>query len=235
LNIDFPTVITKFDAVLARGLSVGIGQREGQMCLEAALCAALDLPHGDDPECVTAPVRVFTMRLNDSTYWSSPASRAQYLRTLGIAQVGSKGVVDSYEFSTRLAKAVIQHVLPRLFQSVFPGQYMSWVTACKHEGTETVARELARTVYDTVDASTPVRWEAVWAAATAAQAAAQAAKWAKTPLVVHGAAESAANAVDLMAQSMARSGNDPETYLRLGARVAFTILRELGSPGCAWV
>jgi hypothetical protein len=51
--------VAKFDEILARGLSMGMGRRGGSMCIEAAICCVLDLPHGDDPGCVAAAVRGF--------------------------------------------------------------------------------------------------------------------------------------------------------------------------------
>jgi len=86
--IDFKKFVPKFDEILSRGLSHGLGKRDGMMCIEAAVCAALDLPHGDDPQCVAAAVRSFKIALNDSN-WSSPEARAKGMRNLGIAQVGS--------------------------------------------------------------------------------------------------------------------------------------------------
>lgn len=74
-TIDFEKLIPKFDAILARGLCRGVGDREGQMSIEAAICAALDLPHGDEPEYVASAVRSFKITLNDSN-WSSPEARA---------------------------------------------------------------------------------------------------------------------------------------------------------------
>src|ERR1700721_260365 len=96
-------VIQKFDAILERGLCKGVGERDGQMCIEAAVCAAMDLPHGDEPTCVEPAVRKFKIGLNDSN-WSSPAARAAGLRDLGIAQIGSLGVVNGAEFSKLLAE-----------------------------------------------------------------------------------------------------------------------------------
>lgn len=40
--------------IVDAGLSAGLGSREpGDLCVEAAVCYALGLPHGDDPECVS--------------------------------------------------------------------------------------------------------------------------------------------------------------------------------------
>src|SRR6516164_1788792 len=41
--------VTKFDRILSAGLSSGLGERGGQVCIEAAICQTLGLPHGDDP------------------------------------------------------------------------------------------------------------------------------------------------------------------------------------------
>lgn len=38
MKINFPEVIEKFDTILERGLCSGIGDRNGQMCIEAAGC-----------------------------------------------------------------------------------------------------------------------------------------------------------------------------------------------------
>jgi hypothetical protein len=56
--------VKKFDAILARGLSHGMGSPDGQMCIEAAICNVMGLPHGDDPGCVVASVRWFKLALN---------------------------------------------------------------------------------------------------------------------------------------------------------------------------
>ena len=35
--------VAKFDSILARGLSNGLGKRGGQVCIEAAICETLGL------------------------------------------------------------------------------------------------------------------------------------------------------------------------------------------------
>src|SRR3990167_2568340 len=119
MKIDFPTIIPKFDKILERGLCSGVGKRDGQMCIEAAICAALDLPHGDNPSCVASAVRSYKIALNDKK-WGSPESRAKGLRDIGIAQIGSKGVVDDREFVKRLAEKTIRVLIPTLFRERFP-------------------------------------------------------------------------------------------------------------------
>ena len=72
--------------IVDQGLSKGLGeQAPGQMCVEAAVCYALGLPHGDDPGCVSPALRRLKIGLNDAN-WSSPQARAKGLRRL--AKIG---------------------------------------------------------------------------------------------------------------------------------------------------
>lgn len=48
------SIAKKVLEVVDAGLSSGVGNPiPGQMCVEAAVCYALGLPHGDDPACVS--------------------------------------------------------------------------------------------------------------------------------------------------------------------------------------
>jgi hypothetical protein len=60
-------VLDVVDAGLVRGVGEPV---PGQMCVEAAVCYALGLPHGDDPACVSSALRGLKIRLNDSSLWS---------------------------------------------------------------------------------------------------------------------------------------------------------------------
>lgn len=195
-KIDFPAAIAKFDTILARGLCSGVGTADGQMCIEAAITVALGLPFNDEPECVATAVRRYKIALNDKQ-WSSPAARAAGLRDLGIAQIGSKGIVDDKAFLRRLSEKTIRVLVPTLFRECFPGKPWAIDAAndCEREGTAESARRAKRAAYD---AATPTA--ATDAAATDAYAAAAADK-----------------------------------YLLLSASLALEVLRELNSPGCAYV
>ena len=100
-------VLSTVDAGLVSGLGV---PKLGEMCVEAAVCFALDLPHGDIPPCVGAAVRRAKIRLNDAA-WSSNEARTKGLRRVAIAQLGSNKL-DQGEFSKRLATEVICQILP---------------------------------------------------------------------------------------------------------------------------
>ena len=132
--------VEKFDSILSKGLSHGLGNPDSQVCIEAAICQTLGLPHGDDPGCVSVAVRYFKIKLNDSE-WSSPAARAKGLRDLGIAQLGSKGVVDDYEFSKLVAEKTIRILVPKIFRLVFSDNEICLAAAlrCEQEGTEAAA------------------------------------------------------------------------------------------------
>ena len=213
-------VLTKFDEALGRGLCVGAGSQNGQMCIEAAICYALNLPHGDNPECVDHAVRAFKIRLNDSQRWTSPASRAKHLRALGIAQIGSKGVVDSKEFSSRLVKSTIQKLIPVLFRELYPGRWVDLVNACEKEGTQAAARKLA--AVDAADAAADDAAYAAAYAADAADAAAYAAAYAAAAAAAYAAAYAAA------AAAAADAAKRRDHYLTLSASLALRALQEQG-------
>lgn len=140
-SINFPEIIPKFDSILERGLCIGVGSPSGQMCIEAAITQAMGLPFSDEPECVTEAVHQFKIRLNDSRQWVSPESRAKALRSLGIAQIGSKGIVSDVEFTKRLSEKIIRKLLPQLFREIFPAneKLLAVALRCEQEGTDSAA------------------------------------------------------------------------------------------------
>jgi hypothetical protein len=89
--------VARYEKLLARGLSEGLGRRDGQMCIEAVICTVLAEPHGDTPSCVDRYVRNFKVKLNDQP-WSTPKARAEGLHDLGLAQLGSRGTIDGRLF-----------------------------------------------------------------------------------------------------------------------------------------
>src|SRR5208337_1050523 len=102
-------VIEVVDAGLASGVGFPI---PGQMCVEAAVCYALGLPHGDDPGCVAPALRALKIRLNDAS-WSSNQARARGMRRLAVAQLGSTDVLDETEFARRIADHAIRVSAPK--------------------------------------------------------------------------------------------------------------------------
>lgn len=102
--------------LLKHGLSSGLGSRvPGHMCVEAAVCYAMGLPHGDNPPCVSPAVRAFKITLNDSC-WSSHQARATGLRRLAIAQLGSSEI-DEIVFAKELVLATLRRIVPASLRS----------------------------------------------------------------------------------------------------------------------
>jgi hypothetical protein len=235
--------LTQYDALIARGLCSDIGNRDGQMCIEAAVCTILNLPHGDDPGCVSAAVRSYKIRLNDSK-WSSPQARAAGLRDLGLAQLGSKGVVDDSAFANRLAELTIRELIPALFRDPAIEATSAMLEAaarCEAEGTADAARYAARYAADADAAryaayvsdryaADAARYAAAGAAANAAANAAAAARYAAD--AARYAADAARYAV-YTARYAAYTAYVSDRYLTLSAGLALRVLRELGSPGVA--
>lgn len=108
----------KILAVVDAGLSRGLGRPiPGRMCVEAAVCYAMDLPHSDRPTCVGEAVRITKITLNDSTRWSDPLDRANGLRALSIAQLGSNHI-SQYEFSRRMYEKSAKILLPKILRII---------------------------------------------------------------------------------------------------------------------
>jgi len=105
-------IAQKVLSVVDAGLVNGLGKPQpGQMCVEAAVCYALGLPHGDDPKCVAPSLRHLKIKLNDS-HWSSAKARAAGLRRLALVQLGSAGTLDEKEFVARCAMLSIRTCVP---------------------------------------------------------------------------------------------------------------------------
>ena len=143
-------LIKKIHGLLDYGLVSGLGKPEpGQACVEAMICFALGLEHSDDPKCVLPVLRSLKISLNDRN-WSSNKARAEGLRRLAIAQLGTDGL-DEKDFVTRLARMTIQTMVPSALRSAarvltgeHPTKLLALALKCEAEPTEANARE-ART------------------------------------------------------------------------------------------
>jgi hypothetical protein len=145
----------KIIELLGRGLTKGMGRPEpGKMCVEAAVCYAMGLPHSDAPVCVSWAIRAFKIRLNDAP-WSSNKARATGMKRLAIAQLNSAGAIDDKEFAKRLAELSIRKAVPSALRAVakikkleaFKEELEAAASRCETEGTRQSAldaREVAR-------------------------------------------------------------------------------------------
>ncbi len=203
--------------VVDAGLVYGMGTpTPGKMCVEAAVCFALGLPHSDNPPCVAGAVRSFKIALNDKT-WSSPAARAKGMRRVAIAQLGSRGEIDEKKFLEVLAEKTIRRVVPVALRAAASRQkdeadktaLEAAAVRCEQEGTKEASRAaetLARKIY----------WNSAAAAAAYAAYAAAAAAYAAADAAADDAADAARDKV-----------------LSLAAECCVEALREVGSPGVA--
>ena len=206
-------VVTKLLSVVDAGLVNGMGRPEpGHMCVEAAVCYSLGLPHGDDPQCVAPSLRALKIRLNDSR-WSSNQARAKGLRRLAVIQLGSKGNLDAAEFRKRVAELATKTCVPIALRAAAsinkdPKHKQAMLDAanrCEIEGSQQSARDANKV-----------------ARAAAADAAADAAAYAAAD--AYAAAYAAADA------AAAR-----DKILSDFAEGVVQILIEMKVPGCEWL
>lgn len=137
------STIEKFDKILTRGLCCGLGHSEGQMCIEQAITVVLNLPFSDRPtKCVTDEIIDFKISLNDKG-WSSPENRAKHLRNIGLAQIGSKGIVNGQEFLQKLQIKIIGRLIPDLFRTFGSKGMLVVADICENASTVENAAEIA--------------------------------------------------------------------------------------------
>ena len=201
-------VLATVDAGLVRGMGNPVA---GEMCVEAAVCFALGLPHSDEPPCVGAAVRALKINLNDQS-WSSNEARAKGMRRIAIAQLGSVDI-DQVVFATMVAEQVIRQIVPiglRAAASVQKKQehkdaLEEAAKRCEDEGTKDAAADAAN-------------------AANAAAAASYAASY----------AANAAYAADAAAAYAADAATTDRIFTLL-ADIATNALIKLGSQGAQWL
>ncbi|NBV24921.1 MAG: hypothetical protein EBS05_23750 [Proteobacteria bacterium] len=210
-------IARKVVEVVDAGLVQGVGQPiPGQMCVEAAVCYAMGLPHGDDPTCVSPALRQLKISLNDQA-WSSNEARAKGLRRLAVAQLGSAGVLDDREFTRRVVDMTIRKVVPACLRSAaqqvyptFAEQFEAAAVRCETEGSPQScrdARDLAASV------------------ATAADSVACA----------YDAADSASCAASVDAACWAAAAADSDGALAQFGEWVVEILIDMQAPGCQWL
>lgn len=218
------------------GLVYGIGNPvPGQMCVEAAVCYALDLPHGDDPGCVAPALRSLKIRLNDSN-WSSNQARANGLRRLGLAQLGSKGTLDEDEFRRRVVELAIRKCVPAALRAAASvhkdAKHQAALNAaankCESEANRSSALE-AKQIAAAADAAA-----AAYASAAAAYASADAAAAYASAASAY-AADAAADAYADAAAAYAARKQARDNALAAFAEDVVQILIEMKAPGCQWL
>ena len=230
-------VLSIVDAGLVRGLGNPVA---GEMCVEAAVCFALGLPHGDNPPCVGDAVRALKIKLNDLE-WSSKSARAKGMRRLAIAQLGSENLSQS-AFSKLVAEGVIRQIVPFALRAVIPHQkeqkhkdaLEAAAVRCEKDGDKNAADAAYAAAYAAAKTAAYAAYAAAYAAyaaAYAANAAAYAAN-AAANAAAYAAAKAAAKA-DYAAAKADYPTRD-KIYSML-AEIATDALIKLGSQGSQWL
>lgn len=135
-------IVQKLLDTVDQGLVQGLGEPiPGQMCVEAAVCYALDLPHNDNPKCVDMALRKYKIALNDGQ-WSSNAARANGMRRLAVLQLGTSEGFDTHYFAEELALRTVNILLPKILSD---SGYTDFSEACTKSSTLRMAYNAAYT------------------------------------------------------------------------------------------
>ena len=219
--------VAKVLATVDAGLVKGVGQPiPGQMCVEAAVCYALGLPHGDDPQCVSAALRALKINLNDAA-WSSPSARAAGLRRLSVVQLGSRNFLDDKKFAGMVADMAVRQVVPRAVTYAADANY-----AAAYANYAADAANSAADAADAADAANSAADAAARAAyaAVAARATARAAN--SATYAARATASATASAATYAAASAAYAA---DAELAFFAEVVVKILIIMDVPGVQWL
>jgi hypothetical protein len=201
-------IAAKVLEIVDAGLVSGVGQPiPGQMCVEAAVCFALGLPHGDEPDCVSPALRKLKITLNDAA-WSSDAARAKGMRKLAVLQLGTKDVLDDVQFTRLVSAMTIRTVVPRALRRA---------AELHPQAEHKAALEKAALACETPDAADAAYSAAAYSAARSARSAADAA--------YSAAAYSAARS----ARSAARSARSAADAARSARSAAYSAARSARS------
>ncbi len=233
-------VAAKVLSVVDAGLVSGIGDPiPGRMCVEAAVCYALGLPHGDEPSCVASALRRLKIRLNDSS-WSSDRARAKGLRRLALAQLGSAGTLDEKEFVRRVVDYALRVSTPAALRAAAsiqkdPNHKSKLIAAaarCEKEASREAAMGAKEIAYaaDAAANACAAAYAAYAANAAAYAAYAYAADAAANACAAAYAADAAAYAADAAAYAYARDKSLAEY-----AETVVQILIDMKAPGCQWL
>jgi hypothetical protein len=242
-------LVNKLLDTVDAGLVSGLGEPvPGKMCVEAAISYALGERHGDTPSCVAPSVRSGQVTLNDS-HWSSPAARAEGLRRVAIAQLGSKGVIDERRYARVLVEQTIKVILPAVLRAA-ARRNPDHAAALESAASECEATPTKNSASRACDVANLAH---CYSAATAANYARAAAIHADSiPDCAEGVEESfitacinaaatatnyaAATAANNAAAAIALYGADKQDHvLMIMAGLMENALRECGSPGCEWL
>ena len=223
------------------GLIGGLGDPQpGQMCVEAAVCFALGLPHDDQPACVAPTIRSFVIRLNDAE-WSSKGARAKGMRRLAIAQLGSAGHINQRKFVDAMVDKAIRVFVPRALREAAKVQpderhrlaLTEAAERCERDGDRAAAEAAGAAAAAAAEAGWRAAAEAGWRAEAAAAAGWRAEGWRAAAEAAGEAAAAAAAAAEAAGWRAAAEARDD--VLSFVAEETVKVLIALDAPGCAFL
>ena len=245
INREFASkVLETVNAGLVGGLGIA---KPGQMCVEAVICYAMGVKHGDKPSCVGAAVNSFMIRLNDAS-WPTDKDRTETLRRISIAQLGSN-TIDQKEFARLVTLETIRKMIPIALRAAaklnpkFADELEEQSLVCEGITDLETGRKAAQ---DSSDLALRVRAAAADAAAADAYAAAAAdayAAYAAAAYAAYAAAAAADAAYAAAAYAAAAYAAAAYAYaayaaaaarlevLKEAAQIGLDALIELKSPG----
>lgn len=216
--------------VVGHGLSHGLGEpKPGEMCVEAAVCFALGLEHGDNPPCVASDVRDFKIELNDSE-WSSDKARGRGMLKLAVAQLGSDRMKG--DFGGRLALRVMQRLCPVLFRAQARNAARAGRT--REAAAMRKAAELCADVENLDEGGDFLQAALNDARREWIHGSFYIALETVRELADHEGSSNALGVADHYAKTL-KNPRATDKALRLLADIALDVLVELKSPGCKWL
>ena len=236
-----PELAAKVLAIVDAGLTNGIGDPEpGRMCVEAAVCYALGQPHGDNPSCVAPTLRSLNIRLSDSS-WSSNKARANGLRRLALAQLGSVGHLDEKEFVGRVVKHALTKSVPLALRAAasvhedvgHKGALLHAAARCERDASPEAVREARKIATAAAATAAAAAYADAAAAAAYAAAATAATAYAATAYAATAAAAATVYAATAYAATAKKAARDE--VLSDYAEEVVQILVEMKAPGCQFL
>jgi hypothetical protein len=137
-------LVTSINDLVNQGVTDNVGYPvPGQMCIEALTCYALDLEHGDDPQCVDRALRRYKIVLNDAD-WSSNIARGKGMKRLAILQLGTNNNFNTQYFTEQLALRTINTIMPIVLRKEGLNDH---ALACEQASTLQEAQDAAKCAY----------------------------------------------------------------------------------------
>ena len=104
------------------GLVKGLGTGEpGDMCIEHIICQVFEGRKGDNPSCVSNEFNKAKISLNECN-WSSNKARAEGMKYLLVAQIGSNALDDKIvreHLRFLSAKKILPYIIQKHYDSLF--------------------------------------------------------------------------------------------------------------------